>query len=95
MKTASLQHLDEEKINRRYAETIHHSLLQEQSRLAGKVGEPIFVTIRLVYDGFVEVDIETITGRNGMACGGLLPEVLLSAVETLLYLDEVSGLTVP
>ncbi len=68
-------------------------LLQEQQRLADKVGEPIFVTIRLVYDGFIEVDVETFTGRYGMAGGNSLSETLAAAVEALLYLDEITGLS--
>jgi hypothetical protein len=70
---------------------IHAWLLKEQQRLAEKVGEPIFVTIRLVYDGFCEVDIETINGRFGQAGGDLLPETMNDAVETLLYLDKITG----
>ena len=70
---------------------IHVWLLQEQQRLAEKVGEPIFVTIRLVYDGFCEVDIQTINGRFGRAGGDRLPETMNDAVETLLDLDEITG----
>jgi len=68
-------------------------LMQEQQRLAEKVGEPIFVTIRMVYDGYIEVEVETGTGRHGIAEGDSLPETLTSAVETLLYLDEITGLS--
>ena len=50
----------------------HAWLLQEHQCLAEKVGEPLFVTIRLVYDGFAEVDVETFTGRNRMAGGDSL-----------------------
>jgi len=73
--------------------TAHLWLMQEQQRLAEQVGEPIFVTIRLVYDGFVEVDVETFTGRHGAAGGDSLPETLAAAVETLLYLDAITGLS--
>jgi hypothetical protein len=68
-------------------------LIQEQQRLAEKVGEPIFITIRLVYDGEIEVEVETGTGRHGMAWGDTLTEALSAAVETLFYLDEITGLS--
>ncbi|MCP5100327.1 MAG: hypothetical protein GY943_32650 [Chloroflexi bacterium] len=68
-------------------------LIQEQQHLAKKVGEPIFITIRLVYDGEIEVEVETCTGRHGMAWGDSLPEALSAAIETLLYLDEITGLS--
>jgi hypothetical protein len=71
------------------AKAAHDWLLKEQHRLAEKVGEPIFVTIRLVYDGFIEVDVETFDGRQAIAGGDSLPETMAAAVETLLYLCEV------
>ena len=40
-------------------------LRDQQERLATAVGVPLFVTIRIVYDGFVEVDVETFDGRCG------------------------------
>jgi hypothetical protein len=73
----------------------HTWLLQEHQRLAEKVGEPLFVTIRLVYDGFIEVDVKTFAGQQGMAGGDSLPETLAAAVETLLYLDEITSLDSP
>ncbi|MCI0398948.1 MAG: hypothetical protein L0332_30245 [Chloroflexi bacterium] len=63
--------------------------MQEQQRLAEEVGEPLFITIRLVYDGFIEVEVQTFTDRHGLATGYSLPETLAAAVEALLYLDEV------
>ncbi len=83
--------LPENKSAPKISTEIHVWLLQEQQRLAEKVGEPIFVTIRLVYDGFCEVDIETVNGRFGQAGGDRLPETMNDAVETLLYLDEITG----
>lgn len=71
--------------------TVHDWLLKEQHRLAEKVGEPLFVTIRLVYDGVFEVDVKTFAGQHGMADGESLPETLAAAVETLLYLREIAG----
>ncbi len=54
-------------------------------------GEPLFVIISLVlvYDGSVEVEVETLTDRHGMAAGDTLPETWQAAVETLLVLDEI------
>ncbi len=69
----------------------HDWLLSEQHRLTEEVGEPLFVTIRLVYDGFIEVDVETFTGQQGLASGDSLPETLNAAIETLLHLREVTG----
>jgi hypothetical protein len=46
------------------------------------------VTIRIVYDGFVEVDVETFDGRWGTATGWVLDQVLEEAVAMLLQLDE-------
>ena len=63
-------------------------LLKEQRRLAEKVGEPLFVTIYLVYDGFIEVDVKTFSGQQSMAGGESLPETLAAAAEALLYLHE-------
>ena len=68
-------------------------LLQEQQRLADIVGEPLFVTIRLIYDGTVEVDVETFTARHGMPVGSSLPETRQAAVETLLVLDEICAIS--
>ena len=53
------------------------------------VGELLFVIISLIYDGTVEVEVETFTDRHGMAVGSSLPETWQAAVETLLVLDEI------
>ena len=73
------------------AKVAHEWLLKEQMRLAEKVGEPLFVTIHLVFDGTIEVDVKTFAGKQGMAGGESLPESLTAAVETLLYLHEIEG----
>ena len=62
-------------------------LRDQQERLATAVGEPLFVTIRIVYDGFVEVDVETLDGRCGTATGWVLDQVLEEAVAMLQQLD--------
>ena len=63
-------------------------LRDQQERLATAVGEPLFVTIRIVYDGFVEVDVETVEGRWGTASGWVLDQALEEAVAMLQQLDE-------
>jgi hypothetical protein len=63
-------------------------LRDQQERLATAVGEPLFVTIRIVYDGFVEVDVETVEGRLGTAAGWVLDQALEEAVAMLQQLDE-------
>lgn len=63
-------------------------LRDQQERLATAVGEPLFVTIRIVYDGFVEVDVETVEGRWGTAAGWVLDQALEEAVAMLQQLDE-------
>ena len=70
--------------------TAHDWLLQEQHRLAEKVGEPLFVTIRIVYDGSFEVDVKTFSGQQGVAGGKSLSETLTTAVDTLLYVNEIT-----
>lgn len=69
----------------------HTWLLQEQQRWADRVGEPLFVTIRLVYDGTIEVDVETFTGQHGMAGGESLSQSLTAAVELLLSLRQTAA----
>jgi len=48
---------------------------------------PLFVTIRIVYDGYVEVDVETFDGRCGTAAGWVLDQALEEAVAILQQLD--------
>ena len=69
----------------------HQWLLKEQNRLAEKVGEPLFFTIRLVFDGFLEVEVVTFAGQQGTAAGKSLSETMVAAVETLLYLRKITG----
>ena len=72
------------------ATTAHDWLLKEQHRLAEKVGAPLFVTIRIVYDGSFEVDVKTFSGQQGLAGGESLSETLATAVDTLLYVNEIT-----
>ena len=65
--------------------TLQDLLLHEQHRLAEKVGEPLLVTIRIVYDDSFEVDVKTFSGQQGVASGESLSKTLTTAVETLHY----------
>jgi hypothetical protein len=65
-------------------------LRDQQERLATAVGVPLFVTIRIVYDGFVEVDVETFDGRWGTAAGWVLDQALEEAVAMMQQLEEPS-----
>lgn len=65
-------------------------LRDQQERLATAVGVPLFVTIRIVYDGFVEVDVETFDGRRGTAVGWVLDQALEEAVAMMQQLEEPS-----
>lgn len=65
-------------------------LRDQQERLAKAVGVPLFVTIRVVYDGFVEVDVETFDGRRGTAAGWVLDQALEEAVAMMQQLEEPS-----
>ena len=63
-------------------------LQQEQLRLIDRLGEPPFITIRLIYDGSYEVEVSTFTDRYGFAHGWSLPEAVATAVDCLLALDK-------
>ena len=63
----------------------HDWLLQEQHRLAEKVGEPLFITIRIVFDGTFEVDVKTFSCQQGAADGESLSKALTTAVENMRY----------
>ena len=70
--------------------TAHDWLLKEQHRLAEKVGEPLFVTIRIIFDGTFEVDVKTFSCQQGAAGGESLSETLNTAVDALLYVNEIT-----
>lgn len=64
-------------------------LLNRQDELAERVGEPVMLLLRLVYDGYLEVELITPSGRSGLAVGGRLTDLLEEAVEMLLALDAL------
>jgi hypothetical protein len=63
--------------------------LECQQQLAERVREPVLLAIRLCYDDWFEVTIQTFTDRWGMAAGRELEAAVAGAVEMLLEMDEV------
>jgi hypothetical protein len=64
-------------------------LLKSQSELADRVGEPVLLGIRLVYDDWFEVEIGTFTERFGTAAGRDLKTAIEDAAAMLLEMDQV------
>ncbi len=71
------------------AETETNWLQQELKALAAKVGEPLSITFYLLPDDEIQLNIETRSGRHGIAYGTLLSQMLVEAEETLFQIDEV------
>jgi hypothetical protein len=63
--------------------------LECQQQLAERVGEPVLLAIRLCYDDWFEVTIQTFTDRWGMAAGREVEAAVAGAVEMLLEMDGV------
>lgn len=57
--------------------------------LTVKVGEPISITLYLLPDDVLQLNIEARSGRHGVAYGNLLPQMLVEAEEALFQIDEV------
>jgi hypothetical protein len=66
-------------------------LLKRQQALAEKVGEPVLLSVRLVYDNWFEVEIGTFTDRFGAAAGRDLERAVEEAAIVLLELDRVAA----
>lgn len=64
------------------------SSLRTGTRANTGLGEPPFITIRVINDGFIEVDVETFSGRQGSGGGWSLSEAVATAVDCLLALAE-------
>jgi len=64
-------------------------LLEQLKALTFRIGEPISITLRILPDGDLQLDLETRSGRHGIAYGTSLPQMLSDAEETLLQIDEV------
>lgn len=66
------------------------SWLQEQLKaLAVKIGEPVSITLCLLPDGDLQLDMQTHSGRHGIAYGNSSQQLLADAEESLLQIDEV------
>jgi hypothetical protein len=63
--------------------------IKTQAELAERVGEPVLLVIRVVYDAWFEVEISTFTDRFGAAAGRNLEQAVEWAVVMLLEMDKV------
>jgi len=63
--------------------------LECQQQLADRVGEPVLLSIRLCYDDWFEVELQTFTSRRGMAAGREVEPTIAGALEMLLEMDDV------
>ncbi len=64
-------------------------LLEQLKALAVRVGEPISITLRILPDDDLQLDLETRFGRHGIAYGTSLSQMLKEAEEALFQIDEV------
>jgi len=64
-------------------------LLEHLKALTARVGEPISVTLRILPDADLQLDLETRSGRHGIAFGTSLSQMLTEAEEALFQIDEV------
>ena len=53
------------------------------------MGEPVFLTVRMCFHEWFEVEVQTFTSRWGTAHGRDVQEAVESATEMLLQIDEV------
>ena len=63
--------------------------LEKQQQITDRVGEPVLLVIKMAFDTWFEVEINTFTGRMGMAAGEEVETAIEGAVEMLLEMDEV------
>lgn len=71
------------------AETGKTWLQQELKALVVKIGEPVSITLYLLPDDELQLNIEARSGRHGIAYGSSLPQMLVEAEEALFQIDEV------
>ena len=64
-------------------------LLDRLKALAVAVGEPVSITLHVLPDDDLQLDLETPSGRHGIAYGTSLSQMLTDAEEALFYIDEV------
>jgi hypothetical protein len=57
--------------------------------LAVRVGEPVSITLHVLPDDDIQLNIETRSGRHGIAYGTSLSRMLADAEEALFQIDEV------
>lgn len=62
---------------------------ERRQQLAERVGEPVLLMIRIGYDDWFAVQIQTFTDRWGMAAGREVEAAVAGAVEMLLAMDDV------
>jgi len=64
-------------------------LLDRLKALADGVGEPVSITLHVLPDDDLQLDLETPSGRHGIAYGTSLSQMLTDAEEALFYIDKV------
>ena len=64
-------------------------LLEQIKALTARVGEPVSITLRVLPDDDLQLNLETYSGRHGIAYGTSLPQMLTDAEEALFQIDEV------
>ena len=73
--------------------------LKMQRQIEERVGEPVLLSIKMPFDTWFEVEINTFTDRRGVATGREVETAIDEAVEMLLEMDqviaEVTGRQVP
>jgi hypothetical protein len=62
---------------------------QLQQQITERVGEPALLTIRMCFDEWFEVEVQTFTDRWGMAAGRDVQTAVESATDMLLEMDDV------
>jgi hypothetical protein len=63
--------------------------LEKQQQLTERVGDPVLLAIKMPFDAWFEVVINTFTGRTGMATDQEVETAVEQTVEMLLEMDEV------
>ena len=63
--------------------------LEKQEQITERVGEPVLLVVKRAFDTWFEVEINTFTGRMGMAAGEEVETATEEAVEMLLEIDAV------
>lgn len=63
--------------------------LDLQQQIMGRVGEPVLLSIRMCFDDWFEVEVNTFTDRWGTAADRDVETAIDDAVDMLLQMDEV------